>query len=318
MDTRLAGLLSAQACGVTQAAVRAEAVGELASVQHGLLSAAQLDAQGISRAVIRGNIDAGRWRRLSRRVVALHCGPLSPEAVAWFAVLDGGERCVVAGLSALHQCGLEGFPVSRVRVAVPVDGRPGRHDLYIRRRCRRLTPDAVHPARLPPVLRADVALADALEHMTAPARSCALLAAVVQQKLMRADAVCRLIAAEPTLPRRSLYLAVAGDIAGGSQSLLEIDFASLARRAGLPPPRRQAVRVDRSGRRRYLDADFGGFAVEVDGAVHLKAATWWDDMARQNAVVLGGTPVLRFASVAVRLHPEQVVAQLRAACKRWC
>lgn len=302
---------------MTQAALRAEAVGELASAQHGLLTVGQLQAFGASRALVRGNLDAGRWQRLSRRVVALHRGPLSVQALVWFAVLDGGEHCVVAGLSALHQHGLEGFPVSRVNVAVPVDGRAGRHDLYVRRRCRRLTPAAVHPARLPRVMRVEVALVDAIENMTVPLRGCALLAAVVQQKLMRADAVRESLAAETTLPHRSVYLAVAGDVAGGSHSLLEIDFDTLAARAGLPPPRRQALRLDRSGRRRYLDADFGGFAVEVDGAVHLRPANWWDDMFRQNAIVLTGKPVLRFASVVVRLHPEQVIAQLRAAHARW-
>jgi len=139
----------------------------------------------------------------------------------------------------------------------------------------------------------------------------------VQQKLVRADAVRGFLLAERTLPRRALYASVAGDIAGGSHSLLEIDFVKLARRAGLPPPRRQAIRIDNSGRRRYLDADFDTFAVEVDGAVHLRPQTWWDDMARQNAIVLTGKPILRFASVAVRLSPDDVIAQLREAYRRW-
>jgi hypothetical protein len=302
---------------VTQAAARADAIGQLAEGQAGLLTVDQLRRYGVSRAALRSHLDAGRWRRLSRRVVALHCGPLTSEAVAWFAVLDGGPDCALAGLTALHRYGLQGFAVARLLLAVPFDGRSGRHDLYVCRRSRRLLPAAVHPVRMPPMMRLDVAVVDALEQMTSPTRGCALLAALVQQGLIHADALRPLVLAERTLPRRGLYAAVAGDIAGGSHSLLEIDFVKLARRAGLPPPRRQSIRVDGTGRRRYLDADFRTFAVEVDGAVHLKPTTWWDDMARQNAIVLAGTPLLRFPSVAVRLHPEQVIAQLKAAYRRW-
>jgi very-short-patch-repair endonuclease len=66
---------------------------------------------------------------------------------------------------------------------------------------------------------------------------------------------------------------------------------------------------------RYLDAEFElpdgtVLAVEVDGAVHLKPLAWWEDMDRQNEVVIGGSPVLRFPSVTVRLSPNRVVDQL--------
>jgi len=57
--------------------------------------------------------------------------------------------------------------------------------------------------------------------------------------------------------------------------------------------------------------------IEVDGAVHLKPLTWWDDMFRQNGIVIAGRPMLRFASVGIRLQPERVDAQLRDAAARW-
>jgi len=91
----------------------------------------------------------------------------------------------------------------------------------------------------------------------------------------------------------------------------------LARRAGLPAPRGQAVRLDRQGRRRYLDADFGGFAVEVDGAVHLKPLDWWADTWRLNEIIIGGKPTLRFPSVGIYLQGDRVIEQLRLAGRRW-
>ena len=302
---------------MTYAASRAATVRDLAGPQAGIVRVDQLSLYGVTQGMLRSNLRAGRWRRLSRKVIALHNGPLSAAQAEWFAVLDGGDGCVLAGLSALHAEGLQGFPVARLQLAVPPGGEPRRHELYVRRRSRRLSPAAVHPSRLPPVMRREVALLDALEHIATPLRGCALLSAVVQQRLWAAGTLSPLLTAERTLPHRRLYVAVAEDIAGGSQSLLEIDFVKLAREAGIRPPFRQAVRVDRAGRRRYLDADFDTFAVEVDGAVHLKPMTWWDDMFRQNSIVLSGKPVLRFPSVGLRLYPDVVVGQLREAHARW-
>ncbi len=110
-----------------------------------------------------------------------------------------------------------------------------------------------------------------------------------------------------------ILLPILADIEGGADSLSEIDFVKLARKAGLPPPIRQSIRWDSSGRRRYLDADFGTFAVEVDGGFHLRAQNYWADARRQNELVLGGDRILRFSSYAIRLDEDVVLAQLRRA-----
>lgn len=247
----------------------------------------------------------------------LQTGPLSAEQQAWYAVLDGGRHCVITGLSALHRYGLSGFPVDRVQTVVPATGTAASTDSFMRRRSRRPMPQAVHPVRRPPMTTVPVAVVHALESMATPARGCALLAAVVQQRLMRASDLRPLVNAQRTLRHRATYLAVSGDIDGGSHSLTEIDVVRLARAAGVGCPRRQVVRVDGSGRRRYLDADFGGFVAEVDGAVHLRPLAWWEDMSRQNEIVLADRPMLRFASVAIYLRQPEVVDQLRRAAQRW-
>jgi hypothetical protein len=167
------------------------------------------------------------------------------------------------------------------------------------------------------MVRVGPAVVGALEQTVLPLRGCALLAAVVQQRLLRPADVRPLVAATTTLPRRSLYVAAAGDIEGGAHSLLEIDFHQLARRAGIPAPRGQSLRTDARGRRRYLDADFGAFVAEVDGALHLRPLTWWDDMWRMNDIVIGGKPMLRFSSVGIRLDADRVIEQLRRAAQRW-
>jgi hypothetical protein len=302
---------------VTAAANRSASLRSLVSHQAGLATRAQLRQVGVPAHVIGGHIEAGRWTALTRRVVALQTGPLSTEQVSWFAVLDGGNECVLDGLSALHEQGLQGFPTDRVQAAVPTTGRAGRHELYVRRRSRRLSAEVIHPVRQPPMVRVGPALVSALEQNDLPLRGCALLAAVVQQRMIRAADLRPLVTAATTLPHRSLYVAAAGDIEGGAHSLLEIDFHQLARRARIPTPRGQSVRTDARGRRRYLDADFGSFGVEVDGALHLRPLTWWDDMWRMNDVVIGGKPMLRFSSVGIRLDSGRVIEQLQRAAQRW-
>ena len=52
---------------------------------------------------------------------------------------------------------------------------------------------------------------------------------------------------------------------------------------------------------------------EVDGALHLQTMNYWNDARRQNDLVIGGTPILRFPSIAFRVDIETVEAQLRRA-----
>jgi hypothetical protein len=302
---------------VSQAAQRAADVAVLAAEQAGLLSRRQLRQAGVSADVVRNHVAAGRWMCLGRRVVALQTGPLTLDQARWLAVLDGGAGCVLAGLSALHNFGLKGFPIDRIYTAVPHGSRCAETATHVRRSSRRLTPDAVHPAKLPPTMRIEPAILDALDGAATPLTGCALLAAVVQQRLLPAHRLRATLEPALRLRNRALYLSVAGDIEGGAHSLLEIDFGQIARQAGVPPPIAQSRRVDAHGRVRYLDADFGGYACEVDGAVHLRPLAWWDDMFRQNALVIGGKPILRFPAVAIRLRKPQIYQQLRLAHSRW-
>jgi hypothetical protein len=302
---------------MTLGAERSESVRERALATSGVVSREELQQWGVDADLIRNQVAAGRWSVIGRRAVVLHNGPVGHDQMRWAAVLEGGEGCVLAGLSALQEQGLTGYEPDRIQTAVPLTGEAERSDHVVRRRCRRLTEHARHPARFPPQMRTGVALVDALETIGSRRRGAALLAAVVQQRLLRPDQVRPLIDRERTLPGRRLYLAVAGDIEGGAHSLLEIDFRRLARRAGLPQPVGQRMRRDAQGRTRYLDADFGRFVVEVDGAAHLRPLEWWNDMARQNDVVIRDRPMLRFASVAIRLDQGAVIGQLQQAWHRF-
>lgn len=86
----------------------------------------------------------------------------------------------------------------------------------------------------------------------------------VQQRLI---APARLMAAWRTVdrsPRRAMLDAVIGDVCDGAHSLGELDFGRWCQRYGLPQPRRQTMRVTERGRC-YLDVEFDGLVVEIDG-----------------------------------------------------
>lgn len=109
--------------------------------------------------------------------------------------------------------------------------------------------------------------------------------------------------------------AILGDISGGGHTLAEIDLAPLARRAGLPPPRRQVLRREPNGKKRYIDAEFdlpdgSTLLVEIDGTGHVELLEWEDDLDRQNELAIRVGTMLRFASMTVRLDPARVVGQL--------
>jgi hypothetical protein len=132
-----------------------------------------------------------------------------------------------------------------------------------------------------------------------------VLAATVQQRLARPGDLEAAIANAPRTRHRAALMAAAHDISGGAQALSEIDFARLCRSAGLATPVRQAIRLDRFGRRRYLDVEWRRgdgrrIVAEIDGALHLVAPHWWADQLRQNEIVIAGDLVLRFPSVVVR------------------
>ena len=289
----------------------------LAELQDAVVTRHQLRSYGYDLDIVRAQIDARRWQLRGREVVILHNGPLTMRQEQWVGVL-AQHRGALAGLTAAQDLGLSGFDDPLVHVLVAYDAR--RHQLPGVRLhlSRRFSVADIHPGRTLPTVRLERAIVDAASWMAPPRKACAVMCAAVQQRLTTAERLRPELLAAGRARHHLLLTRTLGDIEGGADSFSEIDFGHLARLAGLPPPRRQTFRFDRAGRRRWLDADFDGFFVEVDGAVHLKPLNYWDDMERQNdLIVVTGKPALRFASVAIRIAPMTVVAQLRAAGERF-
>jgi len=291
---------------------RPELLAAMAATQEQVVSRAQLTSAGYDRDAIRRLVRTRQWQPIGLAVL-LHGGASSARQREWAAILTAPGLAALTGRSAARGYGLRGFDPDVIDVVVPATADPVAIDGVRWHRSRRFSARDVEVGRRPAVVKRSRAVVDAASWTTSPRTACALLAAAVQQRVVAASALRRELSGVGKLRHGGHLLAVIRDIEGGADSLSEIDFTVIARRAGLPPPIRQSVRRDAHGRRRYLDADFGTFVVEVDGGLHIRPLNYWDDARRQNELVVGGDRILRFPSIALRLEPAVVEDQLRRA-----
>jgi hypothetical protein len=292
---------------------------ELAAVveqQAGVLTRHQLAEADFGPGDVETAVEARRWRAFGRNVVVLQNASLTRLQREWVAVLLPGKPAALAGLSAAAAAGLCGFEPDRVHVVVTKATQVSAPRWVKLHESRRFSPaDIVANAR-PPRTPTPRAVIDAATWSKWPRRACAILCAAVQQRLVTAEQLEAELQLAGHVRHVQIMRAILGDIGGGGHTLAEIDLGPLARRAGLPAPRRQRLRRESGGKVRWLDVEFDlpdgtVLVVEVDGAVHIQPESWWDDADRQNEVVIGGQPVLRFPSLIIRLTEQRVVDQLR-------
>jgi hypothetical protein len=291
---------------------RHDALAGIAAVQCDVASRAQLAGAGFDRHTVSRMALARRWQLVGRAVV-LHGGEPSDHQRQWAAVLSAPRLAAIGGRAAARAYGLIGFAPDALDVVLSAGSKPVPMPGVCWHRSERFDEFELDRSANPPRIKRARAFVDAAAWTMSPRIACALLVASVQQRLATATMLRQEILAAGAIRHRGHLLAVVTDIEGGADSLAEIDFVKIARRVGLPPPLRQSIRCGPDGRRRYLDADFGAFAVEVDGGLHLFTLNYWNDARRQNDLVIGGDRILRFASIAFRVDIEAVEAQLRRA-----
>jgi hypothetical protein len=297
------------------------ALAATAQVQHDVVSRHQLRRLGVTVDQEQAQIAADRWRRVPPLAVVLHNGPLTADQRRWVALVNAGPGAALAARTALAVDGLTGWEREIIEIVVPRGAGIGSTPGVRVHESRRFDPEQDVPSlRLPPRTRPSRSAVDAAAWSRDPRSAVGLLAAVVQQGLARPEQLAAELERAGRIRWYRLLARALADISGGSHALSEIDFVRLCRRFALPEPVRQAVRVERSGRKRFLDAEWvrsDGHRVvaEVDGAVHLLPRNYWDDMVRANELVLDGRIVLRFAAYAIRAEPERVATQLARALK---
>ncbi|HEX3921639.1 MAG TPA: hypothetical protein VHY31_05095 [Streptosporangiaceae bacterium] len=241
--------------------------------------------RNLGEPAVRWRLSSGRWRRVCYGVIVTQSGPLTEEQRLWVALLAAGDGAALAGLTAARLDGLTGFDDRRVHLLIPVSRklRKPLRDVVVHR-CARLGPADVHPARQPPRTRLARSLVDGATWVTPDRLARAILAAGVQQRLVRATDLGQALAYCPHGPRRRLLRATLGDVSDGAEALSELDFSDLVGRYGLPEPDRQARRVDAQGNR-WLDAvwEWARLVAEIDGRWHGCRGLVGGPAARQRA-----------------------------------
>ncbi len=284
-----------------------------------MLSFGQLHERGWSRHRIESEILLDRWTQVAPRVVALQNGPLQSAQLRWLGVLHAGRSSRLSHATACQEAGLRFVlddPLVHVLTAKSdeVSPLPGFRFHQTRRPFHAWT----HLGGGVPRVRLEHAALLTAERDNHLRRAVGLLAACVQQGLSTAERLLDASVDIAKLRHGAVLRASLHDIAGGAHSFAEIDIGKLCRVAGLRQPDRQRIRPDRSGNRRYLDCEWiledGTIVVlEIDGSFHMRTDHWWRDMKRERGVVLTGRVVLRCASAEIRLTPERIIEDLRAA-----
>ncbi len=265
------------------------------------------------------------WRPLGPRAVVLHRGVLTREQRWWVGVLHADLREVtgierppelpaaaLTGLSAAEAGGLVGFETRVVHVAVE-HGREVEDldDPAVRvtvHQTRHLEQSEVHPTLRPARLRLPRAVVESASQVAIerPGRTRALIAAAVQQRLVRPQDLRAFAAARRTLPGRRLVLETINDAAGGAHSLPELEFLRAVRAAGLPEPSRQR-KLQHADGTWYLDNDFTTYlvTVEVNGLQHYEQLLREADDFQRAVLQISGRIVVDLSSYAVRHQREQ-------------
>lgn len=282
----------------------------MAEGQFGVVGGRQLAAVGVTRAMVRARLERGSLVRLHRGVYAVGHSRLRREGTAFAAVLAAGPGAVLshrdaAGLHCIR-------PANHRLTDVTVDGQR-----------RPLRGVRLHRAALP---AEEVATVDGLP-VTTLARTLVDLAAIVPQdhltkalgeaeRVHRVDvrAIERVLERTRGRPGRghaAMRAALADVRAHGVQltrSDLELLFASLVARHGLPRPRTNAhvhgVEVDAWWPAARL-------AVEIDSwAWHGSRHAFQRDRTKSNGLAVHGIRVLRFTDRDVADRPAEVAVQL--------
>ncbi|GGL36587.1 hypothetical protein H9L10_14780 [Phycicoccus endophyticus] len=289
---------------------------QVAGRQAGVVSYRQLRELAVGRALVRHKLASGRWVRRTDAVVTTTTGPLSEEQRRWVAVLHCGPGAMLGGLTALAVRGLRGWPREDVTVIVenadsfdPVEG--------VRTFRTRRPLDSLRGDDDLPCCRVEPAALLWAGHEPHPRSAMGLLAAVVQQQLTSPERLAAWVEALRPLRRAPMIRDLLHDLAGGSQSLGEVDVVRMCRAAGLRPPNRQTRRVDRSGRVRFTDCEWElddgrTLVLEVDGGFHLEVVHYEEDVRRHRSLTTPDRIVVRCTTQELRREPWVVTNDLRA------
>lgn len=207
---------------------------QLAAVQAGMLSQAQLTGLGVTRSEVRSHLRVQRWAQRTSHVFSTTTGPLSWDQRLWLAVLHAGTTALIGGLTAAKVHGLRNWERDAITVLVdnPLSFEPLDGVKFFR--TRRPLDDMRARGELP-LARVEPAVLLFAGYERHRRTAHGALAAVVQQRLTDVQRLGAELEQLRPLPRAKEFRALFGDVGGGAQSLAEVDLRRACREFGIAP-----------------------------------------------------------------------------------
>jgi hypothetical protein len=294
---------------------RERAIARLATAQHGVISALQLGALGVSRDSVDARRKRARLHLVHREVYAVGHRVLTSRGWAMAAVLACGPEAVLSHRSAAALLGLR--PTSQ-----PL------HEVTSPRRAS--SRDRIRVYRVRALAAADVATVDGIP-VTAVARTLLDLGGVVDLRQLeracdRAEALelFDLAAVHDVLARhpfrrgsRALRLVLATHAIGNTltESELEERFLHFCARRRLPRPECSVALALPHGEKTTVDILWRRqrLVVEMDGwATHRTRLAFEHDRERDARLAVAGYRCVRLTWRRLHADPAAVASQLRA------
>ena len=289
----------------------------MAAGQSGVVTRDQLRSCGIDADMVAHRIESERWQAVTSTVIATCTGVLSRQQTMSAAVLHGGEQAMLGGLTAAEVAGLKGWHRDDVTVYVPYDDEvppPLEGVVYVR--TRRDPGMLLECGTSPRRCRLEPAILLFGARDRSPRTAQGVLAAAIQQQLTTPERLLGWVGTLKPLRRAPLLRAALHDMAGGAQSLAEVDVRRMCRAHALALPLSQVRRRDASGRLRFTDcewrlSDGRTLTLEVDGAFHMDVEQWEDDIVRQRSLSDPNRPIVRCTARELRDDADRLARDLR-------
>ncbi|WP_198663349.1 type IV toxin-antitoxin system AbiEi family antitoxin domain-containing protein [Jiangella endophytica] len=290
---------------------------QLAALQHGVISRAQVLAAGVTVDALLWSVRSGRWRRVHAGVYATFTGPLPYAAQVWAAILRAGPGAAASHGTAAFLDGLcdDAGPV--IHVTVPADRYVEPRIDGVRVHFAHRLPRTRHPSKNPPRTRLDETVLDLVDVAPQARDAEGWVTAACQRRLTTPDRLADALARRKKIRWRPLIEAMLADVAHGAQSPLELRHLRRVERAhGLPAGCRQ--RRVAGTRVAWIDVDYQPYRVrvELDGRIGHTGEGRFRDRRRDNHATVDGHATLRYGHADVFGDPcgvaEEQARVLRA------
>jgi hypothetical protein len=258
----------------------------------------------------------GPWTRLLPGIVLLsNAPPTRPQQIA-AAFQYAGPDAILTGAEACRAMGLRNVPEAciTIHLLVPHGRRMRNYDYVHVERTHRL-PKVITRGGLR-LAEPTRAVLDGCRQMTEMRPVRALLTEAVQRSFTTCERLNEELA-RGSQRGSAVPRLVLAEMAGGAESVAEIDAVRLWKRSGLPEPQWNTPLFSVSGA--YIgkpDAWFeeAGLAWEIDSlAFHAGAEGFVRTLERNARYAAAGVLVLPTLPSRLRTHPDAVIAELKSA-----